>query len=77
MATDTTESISIPDFRELCKDSLLSEGQPIEDAEVGAEVILYAELRKNNQGAIKIVSGALKADKDAGEIEICKFLIYS
>ena len=30
------------------------------DAEIISDVILYAELRKNNQGIIKITSGDLK-----------------
>lgn len=34
------------------------------------QVLLYAQLRDNNQGVIKIAAGALKKDPAAGEITI-------
>jgi LDH2 family malate/lactate/ureidoglycolate dehydrogenase len=40
------------------------------DVEICADLIVYAELRGNNQGIVKLVAGALKANPHAGPINV-------
>ena len=68
------EVIEVPigELEELTFKALLSEGLREEDAVIVTNNLMYAERRRNNQGVIKIVSGALKASADEGEIEVVK-----
>lgn len=51
--------ISISDFRQLLTSVLIKAGHHESHAQIIADVLLYAELRDNNQGAIKLIAGAL------------------
>lgn len=58
-------SVQIPDLRKMIHRYLRKDGHNDEDAEICADVLLYAELRGNNQGVVKLVSRALKANPKA------------
>ena len=50
-------------------DALRGIGHSNEDSEVIADVVMYAELRGNNQGLIKLVSGGLAFDSESKDIK--------
>jgi len=63
--------IPLKDVEETVYFSLIGFGHSQEDAKIITEVMLYAELRGNNQGLIKIASGAVKPTGNTiDEIEI-------
>lgn len=45
-----TISYDISELRNILKDILISQGYNEEDAGISSEVLLYAEIRGNNQG---------------------------
>ena len=49
-------------------DVLRQEGHTLNESEIIADTLMYAELRSNNQGIIKLIAGALTKDKNATEI---------
>jgi LDH2 family malate/lactate/ureidoglycolate dehydrogenase len=51
-------------------DALLKLGHSHEDATIITNVLLYAELRANNQGVIKLVAGALNPHQEAQDVSI-------
>lgn len=64
--------VSISELEELATKALLHEGLREEDAAIVAGNLLYAERRRNNQGIIKIISGAIKASPNEDEMEIVR-----
>lgn len=62
--------LSIPFFRKHIFDALISIGHSVEDSGIITDTLMYAELRSNNQGLIKLVSGALNAHGEQKSIEI-------
>lgn len=50
----------IAEIEGLTERALIGLGFPIEDVRIVTEVLMYAEMRGNNQGLIKLISGALK-----------------
>lgn len=59
----------IAEVREYTRLALIASGYSEEDADIVTDVLMYAELRGNNQGLIKLVAGTL-APRPAGEIRI-------
>jgi hypothetical protein len=49
--------------------ALMTQGHDMADSTVIADTLMYAEMRSNNQGAIKLITGALAANPPAGPIE--------
>ena len=72
MATLDTCRYDINLIRSLTERALLGLGFPQSDTDVTVDTLLYAELRGNNQGLIKLVSGALKPNHAAGEITVVR-----
>lgn len=60
--------VPIAVFRDTSIRALRSIGHTVEDAVLITEVLQFAEIRGNNQGIIKLVTGALAANASAGEI---------
>ena len=56
----TTIKIKIEELSSLVLDVLINIDIPLKDAEIVRDLLIFAELRKNNQGLIKLVTGALK-----------------
>lgn len=61
----------IAEVRELTKLALQASGYTEEDAEIVTEILMYAELRGNNQGLIKLAAGTL-APRPSTEITITR-----
>mmetsp|Transcript_6565 Transcript_6565/g.10731 ORF Transcript_6565/g.10731 Transcript_6565/m.10731 type:complete len:334 (+) Transcript_6565:56-1057(+) len=58
----------IAEVEALTERALTVAGFPAEDVGIVTEVLMYAEMRGNNQGLIKLISGALKPNPDATDI---------
>ncbi len=56
----TIIKIKIEELSSLILDVLVNTDIPLKDAQIVRDLLMFAELRKNNQGLIKLVTGALK-----------------
>jgi LDH2 family malate/lactate/ureidoglycolate dehydrogenase len=67
-------AVPVEELEDLVFKALVSEANGLreDDARVIAGNLMYAERRRNNQGVIKVVTGALKASEKEGDIEIVK-----
>jgi len=64
--------VSIDVLRDITKRAILAQGYSESDTEIIADIILYAQLRGNNQNVIKLTGAGMPANPDAGEIKIVK-----
>lgn len=64
--------ISIDTLKELTENALRNQGYHDTEIEVLREVLLYAQLRGNNQGVVKLIGKGMPKDPGAGEIQIEK-----
>lgn len=64
--------VPIEDLRAVTRRAILAQGHSAEDAEIILEIILYAQLRDNNQSVIKLLGAGLPADPAADEIRTIK-----
>lgn len=64
--------VEIPYFKGLITEALTNLGYSTSEADITSETLLYAELRGNNQGIVKLLSGALKPDINASNITIVR-----
>jgi L-2-hydroxycarboxylate dehydrogenase (NAD+) len=64
-----TIQIAIPALRTMISNKLLHIGYNAADATIITDTLIYAELRGNNQGLIKLVSGALLPTTSSSSIE--------
>lgn len=67
-----TSRVPIGLLHETTTKALVAMGHNNSAAKVIADVLMYAEIRANNQGLIKLVSGALKPNSDSTEVK-CVF----
>ncbi|MCL6286179.1 Ldh family oxidoreductase [Ruegeria sp. 2012CJ41-6] len=66
----TQISLPIKELEELCMDALQLQGVMESDAREILDVLMYAELRGNNQGLVKIPLGGVLPRPDAAPIEM-------
>ena len=64
--------VSLDNLRRVTRAAILAQGYQAEDAEIILEIILYAQLRGNNQNVIKLVGAGMPADPNAGEIRVLR-----
>ena len=64
--------VPIKELEELSRAAILTYGYSSEEAEVILEILLYAQLRGNNQGIAKLIDGGIPKDPEAGEIQRLK-----
>ena len=69
-APRTTVALSLEELDTLAFDALKATGLSDEHAATIKTVLLYAELRDNSQGLVKIVEGVVSPVPGAGEIEV-------
>jgi L-2-hydroxycarboxylate dehydrogenase (NAD+) len=62
--------ISITELEDLTARAVLSYGYSEEEARVIGAVLLYAQLRGNNQGVVKLIGKGIPKDPQAGEIAV-------
>lgn len=61
-------NVPIDDLRNNLSQILKDQGHNSHSTNVITDTILYAELRNNNQGIVKVIAGALKPNTAAGDI---------
>ncbi len=64
--------IKLKDLKELTHKAILKYGYEEDEAEEIQEVLLYAQMRGNNQGIVKLIGAGIPKAKDAGKITIEK-----
>ena len=64
--------VSLEALRRATLRAIAAQGFNQADSEIILEVILYAQLRGNNQNVIKLLGAGMPANPDAGEIRIVK-----
>jgi LDH2 family malate/lactate/ureidoglycolate dehydrogenase len=62
--------ISIRELEELTARAVRSYGYSEEEVRVISDVLLYAQLRGNNQGVVKLIGKGIPRDREAGEIAV-------
>lgn len=61
--------IKLDNLKDLTKKALIKYGYDHQEAEIIEEVLLYAQLRDNNQGIVKLIGPGIPKAADAGEIK--------
>ncbi len=64
--------VAIDQLRVVARSAIAAQGYSAGDTEIILEIILYAQLRGNNQNIIKLLGAGMPADPAAGEIAIIK-----
>ena len=64
--------IAIKELKNLTEKALKKQRYKDEEILVISDALLYAQLRGNNQGVVKLIGGGMPKNKNAGEITIVK-----
>ena len=64
--------IAIDMLHSVTRRAISAHGYDADDAEIMLDIIMYAQLRGNNQNVIKLVGAGMPANPEAGEISIVK-----
>ena len=68
---EPTTLVPIETLQHLIFDALTTScSVPIEDAQIITDVLIFAELRGNNQGVVKVTTGAIKQSPDCSEVTV-------
>lgn len=65
-------NVPIDELREVTRKAILHYGYDEEETDIILEVLLYAQLRGNNQGIIKLIGAGMPKDPDAGPIKVVR-----
>jgi LDH2 family malate/lactate/ureidoglycolate dehydrogenase len=61
--------VPIKELKRVTRQAILHYGYTSDEADVILDVLMYAQLRGNNQGIIKLIGAGMLKDPDAGEVE--------
>ena len=64
--------VPIDELRQVTRSAILAQGYGDSDTETILDIILYAQLRGNNQNVIKLLGAGMPANPEAGDINILK-----
>ena len=64
--------VTIDELREVTRRAIAAQGFDPADTAIMLDIIMYAQLRGNNQNVIKLLGAGMPANPDAGEIAIVK-----
>lgn len=64
--------VKLDELKDLTKKAILKYGYSEEEAKVIQDVLLYAQLRGNNQGIVKLIGPGIPKPSDAAELEVEK-----
>ena len=64
--------VAIDELRETTRRAIAAQGFNAADTDIILEIILYAQLRGNNQNIIKLLGAGMPANPDAGEMRVIK-----
>ena len=65
-------NVPIEALRQATRRAIAAQGFSAADTEIILEIIMYAQLRGNNQNVIKLLGAGMPADPNAGEIKVVK-----
>ena len=64
--------VGIEELREVTRRAIVAQGFNAADSEIILEIIMYAQLRGNNQNVIKLLGPGMPANPAAGEMAVAK-----
>ncbi len=64
--------ITTSSLKQLVNSALVKQGYSKEETAIIAEVLLYAQLRGNNQGVVKLIGSGIPKSAEAGEVTVEK-----
>lgn len=64
--------VAIDQLRDVTRRAIVAQGYEQADTETVLDIIMYAQLRGNNQNVIKLLGAGMPADPAAGEITVVK-----
>ncbi len=64
--------VAIDRLRDITRRAIIKQGYNASDSEIILEIIMYAQLRGNNQNVIKLLGAGMPANPDAGRVSIAK-----
>ena len=64
--------VSIDNVKTVTRQAIVNQGYDAEDSEIILDIIMYAQLRGNNQNVVKLVGAGLPADPRASDITLAK-----
>jgi L-2-hydroxycarboxylate dehydrogenase (NAD+) len=64
--------VPISELRDVTRRAILHYGYTSDEADVILDVLMYAQLRGNNQGIIKLIGAGMPKDPDAGAVEVVR-----
>ena len=64
--------VAIDALRDVTRRAIQKQGYDAADSEIMLDIIMYAQLRGNNQNVVKLLGPGLPANPDAGEIGLAK-----
>ncbi len=64
--------VSIDELKDVTRRAILHYGYTSDEADVILDVLMYAQLRGNNQGIIKLIGAGMPKDPGAGAIEVVR-----
>lgn len=64
--------VAIDKLRDVTRRAIMNQGFAEADSDIILEIIMYAQLRGNNQNVIKLLGAGMPANPEAGEIGIVK-----
>ena len=64
--------LSLDELRRIASKALVHQGYDEREAGIILDVLLYAQLRGNNQGIVKLIGAGMPKDPEAGPIEIIR-----
>lgn len=64
--------VSIENLKTVTRQAILNQGYSDEDTDIILDIIMYAQLRGNNQNVVKLVGAGMPANPNAGDVIIVK-----
>ena len=64
--------VALEELRKIAKSALRKQGYNEAESVQILEVLLYAQMRGNNQGVVKLIGGGIPKAPDTGELEVTK-----
>lgn len=64
--------VAVSELKRLCRQALRGYGYDEQETEVILDVLMYAQLRGNNQGIVKLIGDGMPKNPEAGEIEVVR-----
>lgn len=64
--------VAVDDLKHMTRQAILKQGYSPNDTDIILEIIMYAQLRGNNQNVVKLVGAGMPANPNASEVKVVK-----